>query len=777
MSNCYNVSDLSPLCRLTRLRKLSLSYCSSVSLFDPIKSLVYHLDDLRLADCRFHDLPVEVCGTDWKVNVRDGVVAYYADLDAGAATDAEVKLFVLGNGTVGKTQLARRLCGQPFDETIPSTHGVQLRRFPADDPDRGPVTVNLWDFGGQDIYHSSHALFLQRQAVFVLLWTPDHETGTTTEAEFTMRNRPLAYWFDYLRSAVGERRDDGTVVVDAPVLVVQSRCERKQDERRTPPALPSQEEFPNLSVLAFGAKNDHGIRPLRAALTDAIATLFADRPRPPMGIGRVAVRERLRAMQAEPEATRTRTLSRDEFAALCTEIGNVSNPDALLQFFHRTGVVFHQKGMFGGQVVVDQTWALDAIYSVFHRRDDLQAELRRAEGRFTRATLDAHVWGHVREREVPPQRPFTPAEQDLFLGMMIQCRIAFRTRQLDGTQKWKWEYTAPDRLPAWGDGTNRIYASLLGQPRNVAVRLDHAFLHDGIPRGFLAAVGKMAGDRAGYWRYGCHLYDRDTDSTAVVRFEERPTADRPAAGSALLEAWGRDARGLLRKLVRMLTDAPTGLPPDLDPPDFFGARSEPDRHSPGQPIDPDRLKNTVYVSYSHDPESRAVTAGLVAALQSVKVDVLWDESNLRDGDSISAFVTLVRAVPVLIAVVGRDYLRKRWCVSELHGFFEACRSDQGEFARRAMAIVLPGVRLDHPDDRAPHAGRWRAEADRYRALPGATGEVHTAAEEMTIWAARLPRVLEALSDAVADRQGPPIGDFQRTVNVARDRLAGPGTGG
>ena len=62
---------------------------------------------------------------------------------------------------MGKTQLCRRLRDLPFDPNIPTTHGIQrgemtlrLDGFPE------PVRLNLWDFGGQDVYHGSHALFL-----------------------------------------------------------------------------------------------------------------------------------------------------------------------------------------------------------------------------------------------------------------------------------------------------------------------------------------------------------------------------------------------------------------------------------------------------------------------------------------------------------------------------------------------------------------------------------------------------------------------------------------
>ena len=51
------------------------------------------------------------------------------------------------------------------------------------------------------------------------------------------------------------------------------------------------------------------------------------------------------------------------------------------------------EGLFGDQIIVDQTWASDAIYTVFHRQADFQGEFRVRHGRFTRELLDRFVWG------------------------------------------------------------------------------------------------------------------------------------------------------------------------------------------------------------------------------------------------------------------------------------------------------------------------------------------------------------------------------------------------
>lgn len=55
--------------------------------------------------------------------------------------------------------------------------------------------LNIWDFGGQDIYHGAHTLFMKTSAIFLSVWQPDFETTGEQSAEgLLFRNYPLPYW-------------------------------------------------------------------------------------------------------------------------------------------------------------------------------------------------------------------------------------------------------------------------------------------------------------------------------------------------------------------------------------------------------------------------------------------------------------------------------------------------------------------------------------------------------------------------------------------------------
>ena len=83
-------------------------------------------------------------------------------------------------------------------------------------------------------------------------------------------------------------------------------------------------------------------------------------------MGRLNVRDRLRQMleedqKREPAQRQHVCLEQAEFDRLCDEVGGVTNREALLDFLHHNGIVFHQPGLFGNRVVLDQNWALEAI--------------------------------------------------------------------------------------------------------------------------------------------------------------------------------------------------------------------------------------------------------------------------------------------------------------------------------------------------------------------------------------------------------------------------------
>ncbi len=747
LSACKGVTDLSALSGLTALRSLDMDACINLRRFLPIRPLLERLTDLRLHQCAFNDLPAALCGSSYDENVLHKVRAHFADLERGATEDAERKLFILGNGGVGKTQTRRRLCGQDFDPTIDSTHGVEIEDVAATVEGRtSPMTLRIWDFGGQDIYHGTHALFLQTDAVFLILWTPESETGETLENGIRLRNRPLVYWLDYVRNLVGTR---------SPVLVVRNKCDGPQVPRH-PLDLP--EDFPFLRSIEFSArKGNMGV--LKAHLAEAVGYLLNDHPTQQIGVGRATVRQRLRDLlaadrQRPPAEKQHRTLARADYLALCSEAGNVSDPDALLDFLHLTGVVYHRPGQFDDRIILDQNWALDAIYTVLHREKTLPHLM--LDGRFTRLHLAGLAWQQHSE-----------ADQRVLLDMMKSCGICFPLRNLSNDRdNPEWLYVAPDLLPEWDEARSRLLLGRLrGTPPDAAARLRYPFLHEGILRTFLSKVGAQARDAGVYWLYGCGFGEETSLRTILVRSSSATADSAPWSGEVTLEAWGEKANDLLDLVLKLLLDILLGQRPEVErttppphskevgraeagPAPLIGAA-----HAVGLPGE----SKQVFVSYAWGEDTTAEgrrheqqVEQLCEQVKSWGYEVIRDKERLRPGDLISDFMKLAGLTPRVLVILNAKYLRSVFCMTELHEVHKRCY-DSKEFQRRIAPLPLPEAHFHSNRDRGEHGLFWLKEVETL--APQAAAAVMAPSDyaqfhQMRTWAQAVPVMLALIADMV-----------------------------
>ena len=60
-------------------------------------------------------------------------------------------------------------------------------------------------------------------------------------------------------------------------------------------------------------------------------------------------------------------LSFDAFEHLCKEADHISNTRLFLDFLHHSGEVVWPPDYFDKQVILDQAWVLDTIYTIFNR--------------------------------------------------------------------------------------------------------------------------------------------------------------------------------------------------------------------------------------------------------------------------------------------------------------------------------------------------------------------------------------------------------------------------
>jgi internalin A len=653
------------------------------------------------------------------------------DLDSGTEEIRESKLVVVGNGRVGKTQICRRLRGLAYDESIPSTHGITVTAEPWAGSTDGE-SLNIWDFGGQDIYHGAHTLFMKTSAVFLVAWHPDFESSTEESLDgIVFRNNPLAYWLEYVKT-LGRKH--------CPVVVVQTMCDRPEQEIRQLPAGGDVTEFPSLKPCWYSARTNRGRGALDDALRDAVSLLRERDGITTIGSGRMRVLRQLRAWRdedsrEEPGNRRHRTLSQDEFRELCEREGGVSSPEWLLDYLHNLGIVFFRPELFRDHIILDQTWALDAVYSVFDRRKALPLILG-GGGRFTRSLLDMTAW-----------RGYSAPEQHLFLSLMETCGMAFISRRGDERLGIETEYVAPDLLPERQAVAAQLDGRWSDEERDHRLEYGYTFLHPGLMRALICRVGQRSHETGVYWRDGVWVYERTSGCRALL--EKRMRDDRKGNISLRIQGsrheylaqWFREQIESCNRLFGY-----PDLAPEVDEfsraPGHEEARATPPRrpaaerdagahadvrlpHEREQPATPPELvfeklpatsfpprEPEVFVSYARGNETAEgrqrgqVVDDLCASLRKAGINVRRDRDDMRPGDLISEFMDRLAEGDYIVAVISDKYLKSEYCMYELFRIYRNCADKPERFLQRVIPLVLEDAGLDSMEGRFMRAVHW-----------------------------------------------------------------------
>jgi len=535
LSGCNGVTELGPLKALPNLKELIIRDCWSIRTLKVLQDVLPRLDRLVLYNSQFDDVYEQICGKYEFVNVRDHVIAHFREMDQESVEDAEVQLFVLGNGRVGKTQLCRRLKNKEFQSECGPTHGIKLGSFKLPLAGRSePLSVQFWDFGGQDIYLGTHSLFLQtKHAVFVILWASEYEKSHANDDGELVINRPLTYWLDYLRATVG---------TNCPVLVVQGRCDETKRLLRTPPT-GATGDFRYLKIVNVSAKSEKGTKAFVKELTAAMQVLLT-RPFHQIGKGRFQVRKRLRALERAPNDRRERSMTLERYYEVCQDAEYAGDKDILLDFMHLTGEVFYQPGLFGNRIILDKRWALKAIYSLFNPKLRVRQLLVNSKGRFTRELLERLLW-----RKYPIQ------EQKAFLGMMLTCGICLKVQRKSRQEQQ--DYLAPHLLPESTDSTVQITLPAR-ETAAASATIEYRYLHEGILRLWLSRVAEIGHDAAEYWRYGCLLAPKSNQSKLLMESKWSSASTQLQGGKITFSAWGPKADELIDCVLEISRNIATG---------------------------------------------------------------------------------------------------------------------------------------------------------------------------------------------------------------------------
>ena len=122
----------------------------------------------------------------------------------------EAKLLIIGEGGAGKTSLAKKIEDENYKlkPEEKSTEGIDVIQWKFTQPNGKEFRVNIWDFGGQEIYHQTHQFFLTKRSLYVLVAD-------------TRRENTDFYWWMKVAELLSE---------NSPILIIKNEKQNRQCE-------------------------------------------------------------------------------------------------------------------------------------------------------------------------------------------------------------------------------------------------------------------------------------------------------------------------------------------------------------------------------------------------------------------------------------------------------------------------------------------------------------------------------------------------------------------
>jgi GTPase SAR1 family protein len=110
------------------------------------------------------------------------IFRYLKKFKSGAISNS-LKVIIIGNEMAGKSTFARSLKDkisfsnkkEKVRDSFDSTIGIDIHECKIEDEKRNLISLNIWDFAGQGIYHSVHEVFFTKNALYLLIWDVRYE--------------------------------------------------------------------------------------------------------------------------------------------------------------------------------------------------------------------------------------------------------------------------------------------------------------------------------------------------------------------------------------------------------------------------------------------------------------------------------------------------------------------------------------------------------------------------------------------------------------------------
>ena len=443
---------------LTNLTTLVLSSNQLTNLPAEIGNLT-NLTTLSLWNNQVKNLPPEVESKGTKAIIN----FYKQQLEQEIEHLYEAKLLIIGEPGAGKTTLAQKIKDNNY-ELKPdeySTKGIDVIQwyFPLNNGKE--FRVNIWDFGGQEIYHETHQFFLTERSLYTLV------ADTRTE------DTDFYYWLNVVELLSN----------NSPVLVIKNE---KQKRKRDINERQLRGEFTNFKeTFATDLATNTGLPEILNKIQHYISNL------PHVGTELPAYWVKVREVL---EKDTRNYISLDEYLNICKKQGfkDLEDMEVLSGYFHDIGVFLHFQNddLLNKTIILNTAWGTDAVYKVLDN-----STVRENLGKFNRNDLN-NIWN---------EEKYVTMRGEL-LRLMMNFKLCYEIPSQPGN------YIAPQLLSAERPEYN------WNEENNLLLRYEYEFMPKGILTRFIVETHPMIENETCVWKTGVVLTKDGARAEIIERY-------------------------------------------------------------------------------------------------------------------------------------------------------------------------------------------------------------------------------------------------------------------
>lgn len=415
-----------------------------------IRSLPYSITELyELVKFSIYNNPLENPPEEIAVQGLYSLRTFFDQLEEeGSDLLFEAKLLIVGEPGAGKTTMMEKLLDPNYKLVHDGyTKGIVVNKWKFNFHSGKEFVLNIWDFGGQEIYHSTHQFFLTRRSLYTVVIDTRRE-----DADFY-------YWMNSIQ-LLGE---------NSPVLLVKNE---RFDIRREINESRLKKTFPNFEdSVSVNFSTNRGLPKLVKQIQKFVLKL------PLVGAKLPKTWTNIRGLLEED----TRNyLSLEEYLKICSENG-VSSEEKALQlsrYFHDIGVFLHfqEDDLLFRTIILKPKWGTDSVYKVLDN-----PHVKKNKGKFHKTKLRS-IWSENEYRSVRGE----------LLALMMKFDLCYQLEDSD-------EYIAPQLLPA----NQPEYK--WDKKNNIVLIYEYDFMPKGIITRFVVRMNRYIKNHKLVWREGVIL--------------------------------------------------------------------------------------------------------------------------------------------------------------------------------------------------------------------------------------------------------------------------------